>query len=192
LARVRGRPLHSLLGWFLAGLCVITVLFATRITDIGARQFKAFFGAEVQSTSKMDFTLNGRTPLWGYTTDTIVASPLTKVVFGHGYGTFRIYGKRKFAYGGEAHNAYLQILFELGVVGLAVMIVVLVKLLKSMPVSGPGWRRRMESSIPVLYLLICGIYDSALADSRSFELLFLVAYCSVPLIDYGREDDAYP
>jgi O-antigen ligase len=192
LVRTRNRPLGSLVRWCMGILCVAALLFTTRITDVGTRQVKAFFGSEINTSGNTaDMSLNGRTPLWAYTFDTIATSPLTNIAVGPGYATFRLYGKKKFAYGGEAHNAYLQILFELGIIGLALMIVMLANLVKNMEASGRGWRPRTEAMIPMLYLLLCGLYDSALADSRSFELLFLVAYCVSPLITYRQTSDPY-
>lgn len=188
LVRTRERPLTSMIRGLFAVLLVFALLFTTRLTDLGVRGAARFFGSEV-SMKNADFTLNGRVPLWGYATDILADSSLTQQMFGYGFASFRTFGKMKFNYGGEAHNAYLQVLFELGIVGLILFVVLLVKLIRQTQSRGRSLRQRTEAMIPVIFLLMCGLYDSALSFSRSFELLFLIAYCCTPLIVYGEPEE---
>lgn len=57
--------------------------------------------------------LNGRSGLWNLAIDMFKSNP----IFGCGYGSYKIYATNRGAITTTAHNFYLQILAELGIVG---------------------------------------------------------------------------
>lgn len=72
------------------------------------------FGTEISSTLGRDETLTGRTEVW----ENLIPVAMSRSVLGHGFGGFWTQASRKAYDIGEAHNGYLEILLELGFVGI--------------------------------------------------------------------------
>ena len=63
--------------------------------------------------------LNGRNQLWQIAIELMHKNP----IFGSGYGSYQIYAKEKNAITTSAHNYYLQVMAELGIIGLLMYII---------------------------------------------------------------------
>lgn len=68
-------------------------------------------------------TGGGRTLIWAAVGEELAASSAGELLLGHGFETSRALVERRFAPLGSTHNGYLQILYDLGVVGLAAFLV---------------------------------------------------------------------
>lgn len=64
-------------------------------------------------------TGGGRTQIWAAVGEELAASSAGELLFGHGFESSRMVVERRFAPIGSTHNGYLQILYDLGLVGLA-------------------------------------------------------------------------
>lgn len=67
-------------------------------------------------------TANERLPLWEATLREYAASPLPQLLLGHGFDTSKIVALDISGYTTSTHNAYLQILYEFGLIGLALFL----------------------------------------------------------------------
>lgn len=123
-------------------------------------------------------TLNGRIPLWeavfeqGQQQSDVERGTL----FGHGFASFRHFGLDRYAFAGDAHNAPIQVLFELGVVGVVVWTFAVLACARLIWNHTGDSRSSLISLIPVLYILGVQMLEASLADSRSFLLVVLLVY----------------
>ncbi|MBS3967377.1 MAG: O-antigen ligase family protein [Truepera sp.] len=69
-------------------------------------------------------TANERLPLWEATLREYAASPLPQLLLGHGFDTSKIVALDVSGYTTSTHNAYLQILYEFGLIGLALFLAI--------------------------------------------------------------------
>lgn len=100
-------------GTGLVVLLIVVAQFVPAILSIVTR-----LGEAVSSTSEVDAT-NGRSLLWRRAVDLWSQSP----VVGHGWGTYRYYWEgRSDVTTQSAHNVFLNLLAEVGVLGLVVYI----------------------------------------------------------------------
>lgn len=67
-------------------------------------------------------TANERLPLWEATLREYAASPLPQLLLGHGFDTSKVVALDVSGYTTSTHNAYLQILYEFGLIGLALFL----------------------------------------------------------------------
>lgn len=100
---------------------VASGLVAMAIPSIQDRVFDIFQSSDVDAALAHEGSLNSyawRKLLWTSSWDFIKQSPF----FGHGYNTFAYYSLDFFplqaTYGFDAHNAYVQIAFDMGLLGL--------------------------------------------------------------------------
>ncbi len=123
-------------------------------------------------------SLNGRLPLWNDVWSNFVnlANGLSAALIGHGFGSFRYFGLRIFNYAGEAHSSPLQVLFELGALGLLLWIAAMSASMFNAARRGAPIHENLRRLVPILYLVMLELMDSALSDSRSFELVMLLSY----------------
>tara|TARA_Y100000815_G_scaffold109092_1_gene97694 strand:+ start:9099 stop:10418 length:1320 start_codon:yes stop_codon:yes gene_type:complete len=85
-----------------------------------------------QPLANLDFTFTGRTDIWAFVLERVTESPL----LGTGYGSFwaigdyspsLMYATKFVAQYTEAHSGYLDVMVSLGVIGLILMIIALLK-----------------------------------------------------------------
>jgi O-antigen ligase len=121
-------------------------------------------------------TLNGRIPLWQSIFQEGAAASETGLglLTGYGYTSFRHFGLDRFAYAGDAHNAFIQTFFEIGVIGAILWLLAIGFGAWQAMRLGRGLLIKFYMSLPVVYILATQMVDALLADSRSFLLVFLV------------------
>lgn len=148
----------------------------------GYPSFYDIFNSIAQLTGR-DITLTGRTYLWNLMLREISAH----FWFGVGYGGFwlgfegasgQIVSLVKWGYPGQAHNGYLDILNELGVVGLVLMFIFFIQHIRNIYVLN-----RADSPLAVLHgfffllLLILNLTEATLL--RTTNLWWIVFIASV-------------
>lgn len=69
-------------------------------------------------------TANNRLPLWEATLREYASSPLPQLLLGHGFDASKVVVRSVFSPITSTHNAYLQILFEFGLIGLTLFLTV--------------------------------------------------------------------
>jgi hypothetical protein len=132
-----------------------------------------------------DITLTGRVGLWAFLVrEVIPAHPW----FGHGFGvlwaseSFRVYVQQNIGWGDQpliGDNGFLDITLHLGVLGLGLLLLILVKAVKS------AWgqaisTRSIEGFVPLLilvYALIANIPFSLFAETEVFIWMLVVTVC---------------
>jgi O-antigen ligase len=126
-------------------------------------------------------TLNGRIPVWQAVLDRAnsVSDQQMSIVIGHGYGSFRLFGLDLFAYGGDAHNALIQVFAELGFFGATLWVAAIGACFKNVWRTGNGTRDRMILSLPIVFIVGTQMMDASMADSRSFVLVVLLFYSHI-------------
>jgi len=67
-------------------------------------------------------TFGGRTLIWSVVLSELANSGPRELVMGHGFGAARKLVQGHFTWLGATHNAYLQVLFDVGIVGLTVFL----------------------------------------------------------------------
>lgn len=105
-----------------------------------------------QSTDEV-LGLTGRTNLFGYAWDLFLDRP----VFGHGFLAGRSVYLEKFPWAGESHNAYLELLVSMGLVGFAVFAFLLGRTVRLL------WQAQRDSHSPVAALATEGLALVAIA-----------------------------
>lgn len=153
------------------GFIIAFVIMALNSTNVVSELLKSYLPSDTTS-------LNGRLPLWRDTMGQILAAAATPVglLLGHGFASFRFYGLTQFSYAGETHNAPLQVLYELGLVGICLWTVAVVSCFVQVWNRRVGLTRNLIRLLPLIYLIAAEMLDSSLADSRSFVLLILLLY----------------
>jgi O-antigen ligase len=181
-ARFRGAARVRLLA-ALAMLGAITVLAAT---DVVIDYFSR--GAQ---TSELT-SLNSRTDLWVLALATVERQPL----FGYGVGASRGVFEEQIGLGG-AHNAVLNVLVDLGLVGalcwLALIVAITVGALRLPRTSADALLLDRSLLIAVIaFLMIVGIFfegPGSVANVASTWLFVCVAWLSVAQRDAQRAED---
>ena len=74
-------------------------------------------------------TGNERLPIWEATIDAFSAGDVREITLGHGLGSSQAVVQQRFGSLTSTHNAYLQVLYELGLIGLALFTFIHVALL---------------------------------------------------------------
>ncbi|WP_305805395.1 O-antigen ligase family protein [Stenotrophomonas sp. YIM B06876] len=160
-----GRSTDRLLGWlFFTGATVAIFLMAYLAIDVLFDQLQK------------DRSLTGRTSIWPQAIAGIAESP----VWGHGIGAFwseRAY----FVNTGEsyviphAHNGYLDLLLDLGVIGGLAFLAFLSKFIKTHIYRGRMQRGSMLPLTILVFILVANIATSSLFSPNYFLfLLFLL------------------
>lgn len=78
-------------------------------------------------------TAGGRTLIWSVVLSEFAASSPQQLAIGHGFGAARKLVENHFTWLGATHNAYLQVVFDLGIVGLIVFLAL------HLPIWQRGW-----------------------------------------------------
>jgi O-antigen ligase len=111
LARIVLEPRRSI-PVILTGSLLAVVLVSLPGSD---QLFSRFDDADIT-------TANERLPLWEATLREYAASPLPQLLLGHGFDTSKIVALDVSGNTTSTHNAYLQILYEFGLIGLALFL----------------------------------------------------------------------
>ena len=153
------------------GLLVVPILLSSQ--TVGSRIADSWSGEEIENLNKLNNgnTLNSfawREALWASAIPSIAERP----VLGHGLQSFRTSTPEFFPLAGldgtDAHNLYLQILFELGAIGMltfAWLLLCLVRLI------GEGMRYDSRGLIIILAILVTYLLESY-ADNMIYYLNF--------------------
>jgi exopolysaccharide production protein ExoQ len=150
-------------------IMALVIIFGTATVMTGG----ATLGTNVTSTLGRDQTLTGRTDIWAE----LLPEAMRTAVLGHGFGGFWTVTTQWKYNINEAHNGYLEIILDLGFVGI---------LLFSMFLLSCCWKARKElvldfdwGALWICFLLMAAIHNSAESSLNSFTshltaiLLFL-------------------
>lgn len=147
--------LRRYLPLLVVGLLLLIGLYALAILDIVPGM--ATLIAPITALSSKDATLSGRTEIWAVLIDHIAQHPW----LGTGYGAYWTAGpvpgtdayemvkRMQGFFPGSAHNGYLEVANDLGLVGLAMLLAYIAVLARQMLVL-----RRTESAQAALYLAL--------------------------------------
>lgn len=120
---------------------------------------------------------SGRIDIWESVIEGFKESPLLKKLFGHGYHSVAILRGR----GQLAHNDFLEILYDYGVIGLSFAVLFVLKLLRRLI-----WLWKAKSSLfPVYLSAIIVLFVFSMISYlmvQSLRILFLIAFFGV--VDY--------
>jgi O-antigen ligase len=163
-------------GALLGGLLLIALIGGILITENTSRPGVGAWFASVDWENVR--SLNGRVPLWQaiFELQRLRHENGLAILLGEGFGSFRYFGLDLFAYAGDAHNAPIQVLFELGVVGVIVWFGAVIACAWSVWRSRNTLREQVIVTVPILYILGVQMMEASLADSRSFLLILLILY----------------
>lgn len=161
----RERPIVRYLGiwYYVLGLVALLLAAQTQVVDYLARG----------EGSQAFFSLNSRIPLWELSIHDL--SQAGRWIYGFGYGAARILLYPKVPWAGTAHNAWIEALLGVGIVGLLLLAVDIFFLLWRL-----GWTRDPERStrialILLIYLLVvCGASETMVLPGIGFALLALI------------------
>lgn len=124
----------------------------------------------------LDSGLTGRTDIWVATIDLWLKHPVLGIGFRQ---------HEQFLAGAPAHNAYLAMLADTGVLGLIVYLVLLTtSLAASWGIEDPRTRRFVMASI-VTYIIV-GFFDRRTINAGNPFGLFFLMCCAVALTDQSR------
>ncbi len=129
-----GRAIIQRTTGFLLLLILILAVALPLVSDLALH--RPFLQAAVESTGR-NMTFTGRTPLWG----AVFGYVLRRPVLGYGYGAFWLgnLGNNLWARfvwePNQAHNGYLDILVDLGFVGLGVFLLFLLQAFRAVVAS---------------------------------------------------------
>jgi exopolysaccharide production protein ExoQ len=156
----------------------------------GVVLFSSDLSAFAAEALERDPSLSGRTAIWAFVTPMIGASPWV----GYGYGIFWLgegapgalfwYWTKQFEL--HAHDGYLQLLLDTGVVGLALFLTALALLItRTVRLGGRGrWTLSAWVTLFLGFFLVCNITDTELWQSNSLmTMLFIWATVRI-----NRED----
>jgi O-antigen ligase len=176
-----GRPTRN---WLLLATTAATLL-ATAL--LAATFFGAFDGREAQRVASMGRTdnteaLTGRVPLWHFIAEQLSGHELQ----GYGWGAFWLVERTITAhdvlgwYPRHSHNAYLQIVVNLGIVGLVIAFVIgvwaLIRAARQVTLTG---RPEFSALAAVLVgMFVNGIAESAFVMPRDMGLFSAAAVFS--------------
>lgn len=178
----------------LAGMATIMGYFV--VTDSGIVAHLDAYGAN----QYMDPTsLTGRVPVWNSAITETLSSPMTTIL-GHGYlSTFPLGLQGDYWLAHQAHNSFVQTFFDLGAVGLTLVVLLYVhtwyKVLRSvatLPVTDPGWVRALELLAALTVLTVVSVTEDIMGgvmETRSFIFL-LVVFCINQNLTVRNQSDA--
>jgi O-antigen ligase len=170
------RSVSSLRLRLVGGLLLVAIIAAVLVTENTSRPG---VGARLASVDWENVrSLNGRVPLWQaiFELRGLRSENELVILLGEGFGSFRYFGLDLFAYAGDAHNAPIQVLFELGVVGVIVWFGAVIACAWAVWSSQKTLREQIIVTVPILYILGIQMMEASLADSRSFLLILLILY----------------
>jgi O-antigen ligase len=133
----------------LAALVIILIGFGAAAPFLGGSNL-----ASVSSTFGRDETLTGRTQTWAELVPVVERQPL----LGSGFGSFWTTARRDFYQMSHGHNGYLDILLEIGAVGLAIYIAWLVSC--ALRLHGALGKDYAWASLALCFLLMALVYNS--------------------------------
>ena len=152
-ARARGRGGRSLIlaGGVVLALAVVAGAVALDVPDRVGRQYERFLAGNSLSTRAVGERLtspgnNGRLDLWRGALEGLSDAPL----LGQGAGTFQILwagGRNSDFDAVDAHSLYLEVLAELGLVGLVLLAVALLTLLVKLAIRARGRERSLYAAL---------------------------------------------
>lgn len=119
-------------------------------------------------------TLGGRTELWGEIVQLVVERPIV----GWGYAASREIVLERVPWAGYAHNAFVQTLVDLGVVGTAliwaaVLAATVADLLKRRWAGSPAGAVRGRVFVALVFTLVLSIVSESFAGAPGYELLLV-------------------
>jgi O-antigen ligase len=165
---------------FITGFSLVTVVLLGLMTS--ANTPTDVFAAVNPEIETQDVrTLNGRIPLWQsiFARGQAQSDSELGALSGHGFASFRYFGLDEFDFGGDAHNAAIQVFFELGALGLVLWLSAIIACGYMVVRSGTSVREKLILLLPILYIMGVQMMEASLADSRSFLLLALLFYAHI-------------
>lgn len=182
---VVGRPFRD---WLLP-FSVATTLFAAAL--LTGSMLGAFDGREVRSLSNLGRTddteaLTGRLPLWNYVWGQLDGHELQ----GYGWGAFWLVERTLYAHDElgwfprHSHNAYLQVVVNLGLIGLAIALsIALWSLARAARlVTLTGWPEYSAIVAVFIGMLVNGVAESAFVMPRDMGLFSAAVVMSMVFV----------
>jgi O-antigen ligase len=124
IARVLHRPRRSV------PLIIIAILAVVLLTNLpGSNNLMERFGQSDVTSA------NGRVPLWNAAIQEVLQAAPLELLFGHGFNYTLIVTSRVVGFYYSVHNTYLQLLLDVGLLGLALFLFLHFMVLKTL------WRR---------------------------------------------------
>jgi exopolysaccharide production protein ExoQ len=160
-------------------------LTAAALTGVVLTVFLASSSELVFSFFKRDSSLSGRTTIWSLAMDAWLHRPW----IGHGYGAFwlnrqgpdiEVNAALAGFVAAHSHNGYLDVLLDIGIVGLAALILLLagcfVRHLKAF-LRHQSSREHGWALLFLLFMVIYNFFDSSLLRRNSLEWMLLTVIC---------------
>lgn len=131
-------------------------------------------------------SLTGRVPVWDAAITDTMSSPFTTIL-GHGYlSTFALGLQGKFWLAHQAHNSFVQTFFDLGAIGLTLVVILyahtwfrVVRTVLILPVSDQRWVRALELLAALTVLTVVSVTEDIMGgvlEARSYIFL-IVVFC---------------
>jgi O-antigen ligase len=159
-------------GFFVLGIIVLAVIYATDYAHLF--QARVVDASAQQSTHDLS---SGRSYIWGAALARMMDSPVS-LVTGFGWNTYRVFSVTGFA----PHNSYLDIFFDLGIIGLTLVLLTFANVMR---VARIGLSHAGPESSPLLFAFIFGLFCMLVAiffvDLSPMPWLFIWAYTGVAL-----------
>ena len=157
----------------LLALVIFLIAFGVSLPFLGGASLST-----ITSSLNRDETLTGRTEVWAAILPEMKQQPL----LGHGFGSFWTTARRDFYQIGHGHNGYLDILLDLGAVGLIMYIVWLLSCTRKLH---RALRQDYDwASLAICFLLmalICNASESILSSlTEQITAVFTLASVVIP------------
>lgn len=133
----------SMGGMFVLLVLIVSILFALGFGDM---LYERTIGVSTRGNA-FDIS-SGRTSLWGNALAVMFEQPLS-LILGYGWGSYRYFPEFTLA----PHNTYLKVFFELGFVGLVLMLTALFNIFR---IALDGVRHADASAAPFLFAFCFG------------------------------------
>ncbi len=169
---ISGKVIVSAIGkMFALAVVAVGVLY---IAGYGDLLYERIIGISITGDSYN--VSSGRTVIWVVALDKMFEQPLT-LITGYGWDTYRHFPEFNLA----PHNSYLKIFFELGLIGLVLVLVAFANILR---VAREGLRQAESESAIMLFAFVFGLLGILVAiffiDLYS-PWLFIWAYAGVAM-----------
>jgi O-antigen ligase len=153
------------------------VLYYFLVNNIGIAEHLAEYEQGSEGAN-----LTGRVPVWHTAIDSTLATPFT-TIFGHGYlSTFSIGLEGEYWVARQAHNSFIQTFFDMGIIGLAVVIILYAstwsrawRSVAKYSLHDPRWVRSLEILAALTAQTIVSLTEDLMGGTmENISMIFLL------------------